>query len=173
MQVLTAPASFGHSDCERIVGAALAQPVLAVTSLAYVAAGVAVLCWAVRVRALLAGAAGVALVAVGAGSFAYHGPQPSWAELAHDWPIVAVGAVYAAGLARSGRRQPWSAWATPAGVFALGLAAYAAGRSGSPLCRPDSLWQCHGAWHVLSAAAAGWAARALAPGPPVSVNQRG
>ena len=36
MQVLTAPASFGHSDCERIVvGAALAQPVLAVTSLAY------------------------------------------------------------------------------------------------------------------------------------------
>ena len=39
MQVLTAPANFGHSDCERIVvGAALAQPVLAVTSLAYVAA---------------------------------------------------------------------------------------------------------------------------------------
>jgi hypothetical protein len=28
--------------------------------------------------------------------------------------------------------------------FALGLAAYAAGRSGSPLCRPDSLWQYHG-----------------------------
>ena len=173
MQVLTAPASLGHSDCERIVGAALAQPVLAITSLAYVAAGVAVLCLAMRLRAPLAGTAGVALVAVGAGSFAYHGPQPSWAELAHDWPIVAVGAVYAVGLARSGRRQPWSAWATPAGVFALGLAAYAAGRSGSPLCRPDSLWQCHGAWHVLSAAAAGWAARALAPGPPVSVNQRG
>ena len=40
---------------------------------------------------------------VGAGSFAYHGPQPSWAEVAHDWPIVAVAAVYAAGLARSGR----------------------------------------------------------------------
>ena len=84
MQVLTAAASFGHSDCERIVGATLAQPVLAVTSLAYVAAGMAVLCWAVPVRAPLAGAAGVALVAVGAGSFAYHGPQPSWAELAHD-----------------------------------------------------------------------------------------
>ena len=73
----------------------------------------------------------------------------------------------------SGRRQRRSAWATAAGVFALGLAAYAAGRSGSPLCRPDSLWQYHGAWHVLSAAAAGWAARAMAPGPPVSVNQRG
>ena len=61
MQVLTAPASFGHSDCERIVGAALAQLVLAVTSLAYVAAGAAVLSWAVRVRAPLAGAAGVAV----------------------------------------------------------------------------------------------------------------
>jgi fucose 4-O-acetylase-like acetyltransferase len=173
MQVLTAPASFGHSDCERVVGAALAQPVLAVTSLAYVAAGVAVLAWAVRISAPLAVAAGVALVATGAGSFAYHGPQPSWAGLAHDGPIVAAGAVYAAGLVRSGRRRRWSAWAAPAAVFALGLAAYAAGRSGSPLCRPDSLWQYHGAWHVLSAVAAGWAARAMAPGPPVSANQRG
>ena len=34
MQVLTAAASFGHSDCERIVVGTLAQPVLAVTSLA-------------------------------------------------------------------------------------------------------------------------------------------
>jgi hypothetical protein len=33
MQVLTAQASFGHSDCERIADAALAQPVLALTSL--------------------------------------------------------------------------------------------------------------------------------------------
>ena len=169
MQVLTA-ASFGHSDCERIVDTALAQPVLAATSLAYVAAGMAVLCWAMRVRALLAGAAGVALVAVGAGSFAYHGPQPSWAEIAHNWPIIAAGAVYAAGFARSGR-QGRSIWVTAAGVFALGLAAYAAGRCGSPLCRPDSLWQYHGAWHVLSAAAAGWAARAMAPGRKVTCNQ--
>ena len=164
MQVLTAPASLGHSDCERILGAALAQPVLAVTSLAYVAAGMAVLCWARRWRAPLAGAAGVTLVAVGAGSFAFHGPQPSWAEPAHDWPIVAVGAVYAAVLARNTRPGWRSLWARAAGVFALGLAAYAAGRSGSPLCRPDSLWQFHGAWHVLSAAAAVLAARAMTPG---------
>ncbi|HET7666436.1 MAG TPA: hypothetical protein VFK56_10260 [Mycobacterium sp.] len=155
---------FGHTDCERIGGGALAQPVLAVTSLAYVAAGMAVLCWATRSRAPLAGAAGVALVAVGAGSFAYHGPQPSCAGPAHDWPIVAVAAVYAAALARSRRLRWRSAWAAAAaGVFALGLAAYAAGRTGSPLCRPDSLWQYHGAWHVLSAAAAGCAARVMAP----------
>jgi hypothetical protein len=170
MQVfLTAPAGFGHTDCERIVGGVLAQPVLAVTSLSYVVAGVAVLVWAVRVRGSLAGVAGVTLVAVGAGSFAFHGPQPSWAGLAHDGPIVVVGVVYAAGLVLSARRQRWSAWMAPAGVFALGLAAYAAGRSGSPLCRPESLWQYHGAWHVLSAIAAGLAARAMAPASPVTV----
>jgi hypothetical protein len=156
---------FGHTDCERIVGDELAQPVLAVSSLAYVVAGVAVLLWALRVRAPLAGAAGVVLVTVGAGSFAYHGPQPAWAELAHNVPIVALGAVCVAGLVNSWRRQRLSAWAAPAGVFALALAAYAAGRSGSPLCRPDSLWQYHGAWHVLSAVAAGLAARAMAPPP--------
>jgi hypothetical protein len=173
MQMLAAPASYGHTDCERMVGGVLAQPVLAVTSLAYVAVGVAVLSWAVRVRAPLTGAAGVTLVAVGAGSFAYHGPQPSWAEPAHNWPIVALGAVYAVGLAKSARRNRLSAWVAPAGVFALALTAYVAGRSGSPLCRPDSLWQYHGAWHVLSAAAAGWAACAMAPGSPVSVGNRG
>ena len=105
MQVLSAPRGFGHSDCERIVDGALAQPVLAVTSLAYVAAGIAVLCWAIRLKALLAGTAGVALVAVGAGSVVFHGPQPSWAGLAHDWPILAVGALYIAGLVWRGRRQ--------------------------------------------------------------------
>ena len=59
---------------------------------------------------------------------------------------------------------------TAAGVFMLGLAAYAAGRSASSLCRPDSVWQYHGAWHVLSADA-GWAALAMAPGPGASANQ--
>ena len=171
MQHLTAPATIGHSDCERISSAVLAQPVLAVTSLAYVAVGLAVLSWAVRIRGPLAGVAGVVLVAVGAGSFAYHGPQPSWAGPAHDWSIFAAGGVYVAALAVSARRRR-STWITAAGILAIGLAAYAAGRSGSPLCRPDSLWQYHGAWHVLSAAAAGWAARAMEPVPPVSADPR-
>ncbi|BBY16999.1 hypothetical protein [Mycolicibacterium litorale] len=162
MRWLTA-SGLGHSDCERIADAVLAQPVLAVTSLAYVAAGVAVLWSAVRWRRPLGWTAGVVLVAVGAGSFAFHGPQPSWAKPAHDLPIIAVGVVYAVLLARSRRPQWRSVWAPAAGLLVVGLAAYAAGRSGSPLCRPDSVWQYHGAWHVLSAAAAGWAARAMAP----------
>jgi hypothetical protein len=163
MRLLTAPARFGHSDCERIVDGALAQPVLAVTSLAYVAAGLVVLCWAVRWRAPLAWIPAAVLVAIGLGSFAFHGPQPSWAKPAHDLPIIAAGVVYAAILARSRRAQWRSVVAPAAAVLALGLTAYAAGRSGSPLCRPDSLWQFHGAWHVLTAVAAGWAARAMAP----------
>lgn len=147
-------------DCEHAVDTALAQPVLALTSLAYVVAGLAVLWWAVRVRGALAAAAGVVLIAVGAGSFAFHGPQPSWAGPAHDWPIIALAAVYAVGLALTARRQR-RVWLTAAGIFALGVIAYAAGHSGSPLCRPESLWQYHGAWHILSAAAAGYAAVAM------------
>jgi hypothetical protein len=161
MLVLTATATFGHSDCERIVDGALAQPVLAITSLAYVAAGIAVLCWTLRLRAPLTSTAGVVLVAVGVGSFAFHGPQPGWAQPAHDWPIIAAAVVYAVGFVRS--RQRRRIWAAAAGVFVLGIAAYAAGRTGSPLCRPDSLWQYHGAWHVLSAAAAVCGARAMTP----------
>ena len=41
VDILAAPVSSDYSDCERIVGGVLAQPVLAVTSLAYVAVGVA------------------------------------------------------------------------------------------------------------------------------------
>lgn len=160
MRVLAAVAGIGQSDCERVVGTALAQPVLAITSLAYVAVGLALLCWALRVRRGLALAAGVVLVAVGAGSFGYHGPQPAWAGPAHDWPIIALGAVCVAGLLRSVRHQ-WRLWTAAAGIFAVALLAYAAGRSGSPLCRPDGLWQFHGAWHVLTALAAGCAALAM------------
>jgi hypothetical protein len=160
MHVLAAVAGIGESDCERVAGTSLAQPVLAITSLAYVVAGVAVLCWAMRGRGALAQAAGVVLIAVGVGSFFYHGPQPSWAGPVHDWPIIALGAVCVLGLVRSIRSQR-RLWMKAAGIFAVALLAYVAGRSGSPLCRPDSLWQFHGAWHVLTAAAAGCAAVAM------------
>nr|WP_090339075.1 hypothetical protein [Mycolicibacterium malmesburyense]CRL67199.1 hypothetical protein CPGR_00319 [Mycolicibacterium malmesburyense] len=159
MQDWTAAAAIGDSDCERIGGAFLAQPVLALTSLAYVAAGLAALWWALRSRAPLAGVVAGALVAVGFGSFVYHGPQPPWAGPVHDWPIVVLAAVCVVAVARSARQRP-AVCIGAAGVFALGLAAYAAGRTGSPLCRPDSWWQFHGAWHVLSGAAAGLAAGA-------------
>jgi hypothetical protein len=160
MHVLAAVAGIGRSDCERVVSGTLAQPVLAITSLAYVVVGLAVLCWAVRAREVLAASTGIVLIAVGVGSLTYHGPQPSWAGVAHDWPIVALAAVCAVGLTRT-VRQRRRIWLAAAGILAIALIAYTAGRSGSTLCRPDSLWQYHGAWHVLSAAAAGCAALAM------------
>ncbi|MGV0646647.1 hypothetical protein [Mycolicibacterium sp. XJ879] len=163
MHNFTVPASLGQADCARITDAALAQPVLAVTSLAYLVVGMVVLWRAMRTAAVLVALTGLAALTVGLGSFAYHGPQPPWAQTAHDWPIVALVVICAAGLARSRLRARRALWATAAGVFALGMLAYAAGRSGSPLCRPDSLWQFHGAWHVLSAVAVGLAAWAMTP----------
>ena len=70
-------------------------------------------------------------------------------ELAHEAPSSRGGSGVRCRPGRSRRRQRWSAWATAAGVFVLGLAAYAAGRSGLPLCRPHSLWQYHGAGDLL------------------------
>jgi hypothetical protein len=105
---------------------------------------------------------GAALIANGFGSFAYHGPQPSWAKLVHDGPIVAVVALLAVNeIGRRTDRAPTSAAedrARHAGKLALlsgaaAVAAYALGRTGSPACRPEALFQWHAAWHVLAAVA--------------------
>lgn len=59
---------------------------------------------------------------------------------------------------QSGRHPPSAARALADGSLAVGLAAYLAGRTGSRLCRPDSLLQAHALWHVCSAVAvAAWA----------------
>ncbi|OBA65812.1 hypothetical protein A5633_03335 [Mycolicibacterium elephantis] len=170
MQVFIAPSSLGHTDCERIARAAMAQPVLAITSLTFIVVGVVVLWSAIRGRAALAGLAGLTSVAVGLGSFAYHGPQPAWAQAAHDWPIIVLALVCVAGLARSRLVERRRTWAAATGVFGLGLIAYAAGRSASPLCRPESLWQYHGPWHVLAGVAAGLAAWAMISRRPVEAT---
>lgn len=60
-------------------------------------------------------------------------------------------------------------------LLALAAVAYLLGRTDSAICRPDSIWQLHGLWHVLSAAAltawglAAWgpAGLPLGPGHPV------
>jgi len=225
--------ALGGSDCERLRVGWLAQPANAVSSLAYVAAGLWLLWRAGRPgvnRGMLLGA-GVATILIGVGSVAYHGPQPGWAQLAHDasaawlslvvigqigWrfaqaddrrlamaglkaPAACLGVALAAAPALaafpvlpstgSAPRLPGglvvavvlvvgavlahptttpaalAAWRRSAVWMALALAAYAAGRTGSALCRPGVLWQPHAAWHVVSAAGLlcavlGFAARA-------------
>lgn len=153
--------ALGASDCERIGSGLLAQPANAVSSLAYFAAATAVLVPARRMtgrqRAGFVTFA-VSLAAVGAGSFAYHGPQPSWAEQVHDGSIAAVLVVAATA---PGLRRGLTKGGKPlVGLAVLAVAAYAAGRSNSPVCATDSALQPHALWHALTAALAVVLARA-------------
>jgi hypothetical protein len=147
--------AFGGSDCEAFHAGWLGQPVNALSSLAYVAAAV----WVVR-RGGPAGPA-AALGLVGAGSVLYHGPMPPGAGLLHDGSIAALLAATAVvGWRR--RRLPWPP-ATAVLTLGAAVAVYVLTRTGAPLCRPSSWVQGHGAWHVLTAVAAGsW----LAAWPP-------
>lgn len=202
-------------DCERIVSGFLGQPANALSSLAFLVAAAWILILASRRSepartALVVLALAVASNAVG--SFARHGPDPSWAAWAHDvaimavllfvpihalgrmrgWrPALEVGA-YAVGLvavglalaAVQGASDPFAgtlaagAVAGEVGIFsrerrtptlvdprgavarslglaaiALGGVAFLLGRTGSPLCDPESVFQWHALWHVLVAAA--------------------
>lgn len=157
--------AIGESDCEFLGDGAFAQPVNTVTSLAYVVVGAWIAVTGVRNggrRSRTAVTFGALLVAVGVGSVAFHGPQPSGARLLHDVPIVLAAAFVAVVTAARVRS---AGFARRAGRRAIGLlavvfvaaAAWIFGRTASPLCDPDAAFQFHGMWHVLSAAAlAGW-----------------
>jgi hypothetical protein len=157
-------AAMAESDCERLRSGWLAQPANAISSLAYVAVGI----WLLRrSRGRAAGVAGgVGMIAAGVGSLAYHGPQPTWGHVLHDVAVVALAAVIAkqllAPLFRRSTRPLVVAGLRKAAVWLVpALAAYIAGRSGSPLCFPAAVWQPHAAWHALSAVGLGLA---LQPG---------
>lgn len=150
-------AALGGADCERIRSGWLAQPANAVSSLTFVAVG-AWLLWRLRASGVRRGvliAGGVAMIAVGVGSFAYHGPQPGWAHPAHNASILALALVMVGDhirlLARTSVRNAVSAWRPAAPWIVPALLAYWAGRTGSRLCSPSTLWQPHAAWHALIA----------------------
>lgn len=78
------------SDCERVGGGVLAQPVNAVSSLSFVAVGIAIAVASRRHEGPPAAAlvySGL-LVAIGVGSVVYHGPQTAGARVLHDVPIL-------------------------------------------------------------------------------------
>lgn len=206
----------GESDCEELRDGLLTQPVATVTSVAYIVAGV----WLIRHRPAgerasqwLAQGYSVAVVFVGVGSIAFHGPQWWAARWLHDVPIVvALAAVPCWDLAQSERISPRRAWWCWLGVTVLvavvaaavpeaalliglpvGLAAIAGelmvrrelrtwapmlavgtlgavvnllGRTGAPLCEPESVVQLHGAWHLLTATAFFLWGRGAFPAPP-------
>jgi hypothetical protein len=155
----------GASDCERLRDGPLAQPVNALTSLAYVAVAGALL---PRARSsapdrrigLVVHSSVLALI--GFGSVAYHGPQPPGARAMHDLPIAAlVGSAAVIPMVRGVRGTELApGWTPRRGSWLAGLAiaaglSYAGGRTGACTCDPASWIQLHGAWHLLSAAALG------------------
>lgn len=156
------PDRMGCSDCERIRDGWLAQPVNALTSLAFVGAAGVVLARTWRPAQDRRGevaAYSAILALVGLGSVAFHGPQPPGARAMHDVPIpVLLGLAVGTPLVRRRRGQPpLPGWdrrrgAVLATTVVAALAAYAGGRTGAPTCDPDSPLQLHGAWHALSAA---------------------
>jgi hypothetical protein len=93
-------ARLAASDCERLRGGWLAQPANAVSSLAYVVAGLVLLHWArdrpsVDARTVFPVATG--MVTAGLGSVDYHGFQSPVAQWGHDWGVAVsvVAAVHA------------------------------------------------------------------------------
>lgn len=202
----------GESDCEVIGGGAIAQPSNTVASLAYVLVGIWILARLRRhpspIRPYVV-AFGIAVIAVGLGSVAFHGTMPPGARWFHDlanvaalaliavydaalgfgWrratafglyagTLVLVGSIFAAApdssvmvtgvlvgvvvivefatVRRTGRLGPAPARVTRlyvgiAVALVVALALNLLGRTGGPLCDPDSVLQLHALWHVLTA----------------------
>jgi hypothetical protein len=166
VSVPTHPAA---ADCERIGGGFLAQPVNALSSLAYVVVGgeLIVRAWrqgrtaagrAGRWPSLGLGAFGALLAVEGVGSVGFHGPGDGVSHRIHDAGIggtlVFVAATEVVALVRRprkrrARRRFVLAGALLAGATVVNLLS----RTDDPWCRPDSLLQGHAAWHVLTARA--------------------
>ena len=170
----------GVGDCERLHDGLIAQQVNTASALAYVAVGA----WVVS-RSLGRGAPpdrrrlafGLAVAAAGIGSVDYHGPGSPAARLLHDGGLYLV-AGFVAWREVARRVGPWrrrsgprlaparrAAYRAALAAAAAGAACWWAGRTASPWCDPDSLFQGHAAWHLLTAAAlAAWGEAVLDPG---------
>jgi peptidoglycan/LPS O-acetylase OafA/YrhL len=154
-----AAGDIGGTDCEELGDSILAQPVNAVTSGGYVVA--ALVLWlriprAERFRA--GGLYALLLTLIGLGSMVYHGPQWPGARFMHDLPIpLLILMALLLAMLRYRRAEvllPGRTRGRLVGLVAVsivGLVAYALGRTGSPLCDPESFAQLHGLWHLCTA----------------------
>jgi hypothetical protein len=129
-------------DCEEVRPGPIGQPVNTLSSVAYLVAAAWVWRRGGPRRTLWA----AALTAVGLGSIGYHGPGTRAGKALHDGALVALVPVVASGLRPRNTHLPAAA--------ALGTTAavlHVSTRTGCRACHPGSVWQGHGAWHVLSA----------------------
>lgn len=104
----------------------------------------------------LIGLVGLTVVAIGIIAV-FPAISPALAAVAAVGLVIAEFLVY-----RRGIRAPGPALYAGLGALALGVAIFSVSRTGGPLCDPDSWFQGHGVWHVLTAVAlALWAVTAL------------
>lgn len=118
--------------CEPISGGLLREPVSAWSSLAFIVAGVLIVTLAHRRRRAGGNGALGAVVeppsltyallvaGIGVGSVVQHGPNPPWADLAHDLPLLATLVLIVADAVAdlSGRPRRWWWWALPTALLA-------------------------------------------------------
>jgi hypothetical protein len=104
--------------------------------------------WSFRIS-MVVNAVGVALLALALASRPLSTDHIAWFLVP-----VAVLSQLAVLRTRHGK-APHIAWLIAAITIVLGGAAFAAGRSVSSFCRPDSALQWHAVWHVLAAISAG------------------
>jgi len=153
----------GAGDCERLGDGFLAQPVNALSSLAYVAVGgeLIVRAWQQRSRGWSSvglAAFGALVAAEGVGSVGFHGPGDRASHVLHDAAIGATLAFVAAtevvALVRRPRRsRTRRRFVAAAALLGTATVVNLLSRTGDPLCNPDSLLQGHAVWHVLTALA--------------------
>ena len=114
----------GDTDCEAFGGGWLLQPVNALSSLAFSAAGIVIVAWARRVEGherTLRTIFGVAMVATGIGSFLFHGFDSAIAQFLHD--ITFLVTIWILAVINVSEMQGWSrqvGW----GTVGVGAAAF-------------------------------------------------
>jgi hypothetical protein len=125
----------GESDCEEIRAGPIAQPVNALSSLAYVAGGSWVAARGVQAERPAAVTFGALLGGVGIGSVLYHGPCPPGARETHDSTLAAALALVVLhnAAAVTGRHRPVPRVVQAAAVVAAALPVVASGRFTNPV----------------------------------------
>jgi hypothetical protein len=149
------------ADGERLHPGLIAQPVNAVSSAAYPLGAWWLLHRAGRARPWSRVSLAVAMAANGVGSVGFHGPGDRVSHHLHDASLWAIVGLLAGDLVTTATRDPQRLRQRIVPLTALGAGAVLnrLSRTGGPWHRPDSVWQGHAGWHLLSAAAlAGWPA---------------
>lgn len=160
------------ADGERLHPGLIAQPVNTITSAAYLLAACRL--WPEAVGSVRGRALRLAMAANGVGSMGFHGPGDKLSHRIHDLALWSMIGVMATDIGVTAVRRPRQliGLAGPIAVLAAGAAVNAMTRTGGRWCRPDSVLQGHGIWHLASAAGLAAAGRRLHPEPRAAGAKR-